>query len=304
MKNFVKLLLLTFVWLQGASITYGQCNIDNFTLSQVQGTCASDAQLIVQSSACVGSDYEALVYKNGAEATSPQSLDATGKAIFMNLAPNEYEVFIREKSTTRQSLGKKITITTTYKPFTFVSANSTAASCSGAGDGAVTVLLENTKGGVGPYQVVLRKGTEVVTSAKVNKNGTTGQTVIIIQGTNANPITDGTWDIEIIDYVNDKTGCRYSEPLYKVNVNANTISMSSFFKPKCTDCDTYEGILQIYQGKTPPLEGNITVKVTRGGAVVSTNTFHTSTRISVLHLTQGSSSKVGQAFPTTATAFD
>lgn len=303
MKNFVKLLLLTFVWLQGAVIAYGQCNIDNFTLSQVQGTCASDAQLIVQSNDCKGTDYEALVYKNGAEATSPLSLDATGKVTFMNLAPNEYEVFIREKSTTRQSAGKKINITTTYKPFTFYDARSINASCNGAGDGGVIVRLDNTQGGVGPYQIVLRKGTEVRQSALVPKSGVIGHTSITLQGDSTNPITTGVWDIEVIDYVNNKTGCRYSEPLYKATVNANNMWMRSYFKPKCTDCDTYDGILQLYQAKTPPLEGNITVKVTRGGTVISTNTFHTSTRISGAHLTQGAGNKVGQPFPSTTDYF-
>ncbi|GIZ14409.1 T9SS type B sorting domain-containing protein [Capnocytophaga catalasegens] len=283
MKNFVKLLLLTLVWLQGASI-YGQCNVDNFTLSQVQGTCASDAQINVQAD-CKGNEWEAVLFKTGStKEEASLTLDSNGKASFQNLIPANFQVRVRKKDGTKDSTLKSITTTTTYIYYMVDKIAQVPPTCDQGKNGVVSVKILNS-GGTGPYKVELLQGGVVkASSAEVAKSGTTGVTEIKVIGSDTNPVETGVYEVRIIDYINKKAGCFYAEKGRSVNVDTPPLSpefLTSFYKPKCANCKTYELLVGLqfdpYKGYLPKATGTLKVKITRSGAVVCEKSINTAT---------------------------
>lgn len=283
MKNFVKLLLLTLVWLQGASI-YGQCNVDNFTLSQEQGTCASDAQINVQAD-CKGNEWEAVLFKAGStKEEASLTLDSNGKASFQNLIPANFQVRVRKKDGTKESALKPITTTTTYVYYTVQRIDQEPPTCDQGKNGVVSVKILNS-GGTGPYKVELLQGGVVkASSAEVAKSGTTGVTEIKVIGSNTNPVETGVYEVRVIDYINKKAGCFYAEKGRSVNVETPPITpqfITAFYKPKCTDCGSYEMLVGFKydhnKNYRPKATGTLKVKVTRSGAVVCEKSINTAT---------------------------
>lgn len=283
MKNLVKLLLLVSVFLYGTATALGQCNVETFTLTTVAGTCASDAKINVQAD-CKGSQWEAVLLKAGRE-ESTLTLDNNGAASFQNLVPAAFQVKIRKKDGTQESSLKSVTTTTSYVYYSVAEIKQEAPNCQLGKDGKVSVAIRNTTG-AGPYKVELLQGGVVVASSAVTpKSGASGNTVVQVIGSNTNPVETGTYEVRIIDYINNKAGCYYAETGRAVSVDTppkNPEFIAAFYKPKCANCNKYEVLIAMqhdpYKSHLPRATGTLKVRVTNGGTLKCETTINTATQ--------------------------
>lgn len=288
MKHFVKLHWLVLFLLLGTNLMSGQCIADDFTLTPKAGTCASNAEILVQLPNC-SQEWEAILYKEGSNVViSRKDLDAMGQATFKDLPPANYSVQVVHKNdANRKSQPKKQSLTSTYKGLASDSVTllSQAPSCQSSNDASINIKIKNDVG-VGPYEVVLYQGINAQGNLKEiareqhNKATTTPETSIQIMGTGTHPIQEGEVFVEIIDKVNNQVGCSVStKPIFKVIVpktKQNPINITAFFKPISDKYQSYEALYALYyQHSALKSDGVLNVKITRQGGVVLTDVLRT-----------------------------
>lgn len=143
--------LLAFV-----SFANAQCNINSFTLTAVNGTCAQDTKVNVAIAGGVTCDNATATIRLQGTTTDLdfKTLTASGNATFDNLKPGTYQVRVQQGATT--TAYKNVTTTSTYVPLN-VTVTSQNTSCGAQDDyytanGSVKVVFS---GGNGPYKITL-----------------------------------------------------------------------------------------------------------------------------------------------------
>lgn len=157
MKNkYIRLFFTLSFLLAFVSFAKAQCNINSFTLTAVNGTCAQDTKVNVSIAGGVTCDNAtATIRLQGTTSDIDfKPLTASGNATFDNLKPGTYQVRIQQAAST--TAYKNVTTTSTYKPIV-VTATSENTSCGNTdplftNNGKVTV---NFSGGNGPFTVTL-----------------------------------------------------------------------------------------------------------------------------------------------------
>ena len=150
-------IVLTFTFLLAlVSFAQAQCNINTFTLTPTNGTCAQDTKVNVAIAGGVTCDNATATIRLQGTTTDIdfKTLTASGNATFDNLKPGTYQVRIQQGAST--TAYKNVTTTSTYVPLT-VTATSQNTTCGAQDDlfkpnGNVKVVFT---GGNGPYRITL-----------------------------------------------------------------------------------------------------------------------------------------------------
>ena len=138
------------------AVMYSQCDINAFTLTPINGSCAQDGKITVDvpgGTSC--GSATATIRKKGATTDDTFiSLSASGTGQFNNLAPGEYEIKLQQSTFTTPY--KSVTVTSSYTPIK-VTATPTNTTCSNTdplftNNGSIKV---DFSGGNGPFTVTL-----------------------------------------------------------------------------------------------------------------------------------------------------
>lgn len=200
--KYFKNALWLFLLLVGLNRVNAQCDINNYSLTPISGTCAQDGKLSVAIDGATSCNNSNTVSASIMAAGSTETIDfitlsTAGTGTFNNLAPGDYQVELFQEG--NSVLSPATTVTSTYTPIS-INLTSKNLTCS-TGDDHFTENGEITasfSGGNGPFTIRLTgpNGTEDVTAATSPVSHTfTG-------------LAEGDYSITVID---NSTTCNSSE---------------------------------------------------------------------------------------------
>lgn len=155
-KKYIRILFTITFLLVFISFTNAQCNINTFTLTAVNGSCAQDTKvnIAIPGGTTCGTATATIRLQGTTTDLDFKALSASGNTTFENLKPGTYQVRIQQGATT--TVYKNVTTTSSYTPIS-VTATPRNTSC-----GITDPLYQNNgeisvnfSGGNGPYTVTL-----------------------------------------------------------------------------------------------------------------------------------------------------
>ncbi len=275
--SFYTVFALTFLFSFSVS---SQCNLANFQVTQINGTCSADAQINVVvpgASTCTG--WNAILTLPGGTVLSREILpDGTlNGGPFSSLPAGSYTVHLWDGTTAMQWGSNPIILTTTYVPMTVSNSSLLAPSCSSSLDGCLNVIVN---GGIGPFVYT-------ISSTNLNVVDTSANTSMSFCGFAGNETVAFT----ITDLANFQSGCQTTAAGGGVVPVPSSFSLTPvirYIKPQCApNCNAFDfsirfndnlnGTSQIARIKMP---GNATISVNGGAPQNLTHDFVTTFRYS------------------------
>ncbi|MBL4745920.1 MAG: hypothetical protein JKY08_06105, partial [Flavobacteriaceae bacterium] len=174
-NTFLKVIVIVLLSLLPENI-HAQCDINIFTATQIEGSCVQDGAVNVEVTGATDCSIQVFAYIR--ETGASQNLDfisltTTGTGTFLNLAPGNYDVLLKQGSTV--SSIRQVTVSSTYVPMVLTT-NSINTTCSSSDsnnptNGEVSISIT---GGTGPftYELIL-EGVIVQTSGSITATNNT-----------------------------------------------------------------------------------------------------------------------------------
>ncbi|ATA93289.1 hypothetical protein CGC54_02515 [Capnocytophaga canimorsus] len=184
-----------------------QCDLSDFTLNQVPGTCYGNAELTVSNPSCTSST-EILAELISPGNPSPKIEPLTGGSYtFSSLRAGTYTVTLSNQNTGVRGVSKSIEITTSYQNIVWQLNSIAAPTCSDGVNGRIQLKI--ISGGIGSFKVEVfdKLGNLVVSQNNIPKP-TTGNTANIeFLGSDSNPLKSGDYSLQITDLAGGNLGC-------------------------------------------------------------------------------------------------
>ncbi|MFJ1331760.1 HYR domain-containing protein, partial [Capnocytophaga canimorsus] len=184
-----------------------QCDLSDFTLNQVPGTCYGNAELTVSNPSCTSST-EILAELISPGNPSPKIEPLTGGSYtFSSLRAGTYTVTLSNQNTGVRGVSKSIEITTSYQNIVWQLNSIAAPTCSDGVNGRIQLKI--ISGGIGSFKIEVfdKLGNLVVSQNNIPKP-TTGNTANIeFLGSDSNPLKSGDYSLQITDLAGGNLGC-------------------------------------------------------------------------------------------------
>ena len=142
--------------------TFAQCDLNNFTLTPINGSCAQDMAVRVNVPGADCSSVTATIRRQNTTVDLASQPINSGTTLFEGLVAGTYEVVLKQNVTTTPI--KLVTVSTTYNPIT-INTVAYATTCNNSpmddqftNNGRIDVTFG---GGVGNYEVVITGPTSV-----------------------------------------------------------------------------------------------------------------------------------------------